>query len=209
MTQLFANEYLFYSIAAVITTALSFCVSKIPAFQNSSFSKNLPLVFGKSISIHVIIASVFMLIRTSIVDGIDSLMLNLHNVLLQGMSIAGLAMLLENLVKVLFSREYSANVKIINSEKLSHISEVLTANYAGFSRLNWLQKLGIVTVIDVDLDNVFKSDGEKEAKPNYYKLFKDILSEYINVDHLSEKIYELYSIYKSDKQFEIKESVSS
>ncbi|MCL2176608.1 MAG: hypothetical protein FWB72_01455 [Firmicutes bacterium] len=191
MYYILENVIYFYGTAAVVTALISLGISKVPKLKPRNWSKNLPLVFGKTISIHVGIAGALVVVRALLLDNVSDLIASSYLILIQGMSIAGLAMLLENLPKVLFSKEYSANVRILNNEKFRHINELLTGNYAGYSKSSWLQKLGIVSVIDIDLANVLSAVNSDSKQSR----FKEILREYINVDYLSGKVQELYKVY--------------
>jgi hypothetical protein len=207
MKILFENTYYFYTLAAIVTIVISWAVNKIPALKNGAWSKSLPLVFGRTISIQVGIGCLCLLVQAAIIGTFESLFEDGYSFLLKGTSVAGIAMVAVNLIKALFSKEYNANIKILNNERFKQINELLTANYVGYNRLTWLQKLGVIAAIDLDVNNLL-------AKVNYgnaYEGFKTILREYINVDYLNDKIKELYTCYGSEKieQIDLQKSETS
>lgn len=190
--QFFENTYYFYTLAALLTIIISWAINKIPVLKNSSWSKSLPLVFGRTISIQVGIGCLCLLGQAVILGKTEELFADGYSFLLKGTSIAGIAMVAENLVKILFSKEYNANVKILNDIKFKQINELLTANYVGYNKLTWLQKLGVIAAINLDIINLLNKMPYKNA----YEYFKNILREYINVDFLNDKIKELYAFYE-------------
>lgn len=196
---LFTNTYYFYGLAAGFTILATWAINKIPALKNGAWSKSLPLVFGRTISIQVGIGCLCLLLQAVALGTISDLFTDGYTFLLKGTSIAGIAMVVENLVKALFSKEYSANIKIMNLERFKEINELLTANYSGYSKLNWMQKLGIIVAIDLDISNL---PGEIEDAA-FYENFKKIFSEYINIEYLECKIKELFDLYKQEKNQEI------
>jgi hypothetical protein len=195
MREIIENTYYFYTLAAVFTVLVTFAINKIPALKSSSWSKSLPLVFGRTISIQVGAGCLCLLVQALLLGSLNEIFSDGYTFLLKGTSIAGIAMVVENLFKVLFSKEYSANIKILNNEKFKQINELLTANYSGYNKLTWLQKFGVIVAIDLDINNLLAKVGYNDA----YERFKNILREYISVDFLNDKIKELYAFYEEER----------